>query len=167
MRAPGPAVAGTVKPGRGCHPLRASRCNIWVASAAVATTYRGIVIRAPPWPRSGAGAGHVVIAKLWHKSVAQSCGVHGLSPRERCKAATWMFSLSAGRSIYRAYTVVSDTVRPWTRRIPTCGPRLRRSEEHTSELQSRPHLVCRLLLEKKKKNNTNPSTQKKKKKTNK
>src|SRR2546429_4942751 len=27
-----------------------------------------------------------------------------------------------------------------------------RSEEHTSELQSRLHLVCRLLLEKKKKN---------------
>src|SRR5690554_7146790 len=26
---------------------------------------------------------------------------------------------------------------------------VRRSEEHTSELQSRPHLVCRLLLEKK------------------
>src|SRR5690554_7566251 len=30
-----------------------------------------------------------------------------------------------------------------------CSPS--RSEEHTSELQSRPHLVCRLLLEKKKK----------------
>src|SRR2546422_6453515 len=29
----------------------------------------------------------------------------------------------------------------------------KRSEEHTSELQSRLHLVCRLLLEKKKKNN--------------
>src|SRR5437870_2299192 len=29
-----------------------------------------------------------------------------------------------------------------------------RSEEHTSELQSRGHLVCRLLLEKKKKSNT-------------
>src|SRR3989442_2329941 len=29
-----------------------------------------------------------------------------------------------------------------------------RSEEHTSELQSRPHLVCRLLLEKKKTNYT-------------
>src|SRR5690554_7373724 len=28
--------------------------------------------------------------------------------------------------------------------------KLLRSEEHTSELQSRPHLVCRLLLEKKK-----------------
>src|SRR2546422_8373975 len=30
--------------------------------------------------------------------------------------------------------------------------RSERSEEHTSELQSRLHLVCRLLLEKKKKN---------------
>src|SRR3989442_1858572 len=30
------------------------------------------------------------------------------------------------------------------------GLGLGRSEEHTSELQSRPHLVCRLLLEKKK-----------------
>src|SRR5215813_6601670 len=34
----------------------------------------------------------------------------------------------------------------------SCTPfaRRARSEEHTSELQSRPHLVCRLLLEKKK-----------------
>src|SRR5947209_14652890 len=31
--------------------------------------------------------------------------------------------------------------------------RCRRSEEHTSELQSRQYLVCRLLLEKKKKQN--------------
>src|SRR5436305_7379839 len=35
-------------------------------------------------------------------------------------------------------------------------PRRPRSEEHTSELQSRPHLVCRLLLEKKNITNTNP-----------
>src|SRR5437870_10316264 len=45
---------------------------------------------------------------------------------------------------------------------PCCGcpPRVGRfrSEEHTSELQSRGHLVCRLLLEKKKnKNNTVPT----------
>src|SRR5436305_13238353 len=32
----------------------------------------------------------------------------------------------------------------------TAHPARVRSEEHTSELQSRPHLVCRLLLEKKK-----------------
>src|SRR5471030_3526954 len=45
---------------------------------------------------------------------------------------------------------------------------MRRSEEHTSELQSLRHLVCRLLLEKKKqKKNSNTKTQKqtKRKKT--
>src|SRR5438552_9697255 len=36
-----------------------------------------------------------------------------------------------------------------------CSPR---SEEHTSELQSPDHLVCRLLLEKKKKNTNKPNT---------
>src|SRR5690625_5127300 len=34
-----------------------------------------------------------------------------------------------------------------------CGFSIGRSEEHTSELQSRGHLVCRLLLEKKKQRN--------------
>src|SRR2546422_5381442 len=37
------------------------------------------------------------------------------------------------------------------------GARFDRSEEHTSELQSRLHLVCRLLLEKKKKISSNRS----------
>src|SRR2546422_1675875 len=37
----------------------------------------------------------------------------------------------------------------------TLGYRSSRSEEHTSELQSRLHLVCRLLLEKKKKTTPN------------
>src|SRR5690606_39790428 len=36
-----------------------------------------------------------------------------------------------------------------------CHQKSSRSEEHTSELQSRENLVCRLLLEKKKHNNTN------------
>src|SRR5204863_1586217 len=39
-----------------------------------------------------------------------------------------------------------------------------RSEEHTSELQSRRDLVCRLLLEKKKKKKKNKKIKKKKKK---
>src|SRR6266511_2649670 len=42
-----------------------------------------------------------------------------------------------------------------------------RSEEHTSELQSRENLVCRLLLEKKKKKTSMLSLTKKKKKINK
>src|SRR5439155_8624979 len=38
----------------------------------------------------------------------------------------------------------------WPGRVGRGGPAKWRSEEHTSELQSRGHLVCRLLLEKKK-----------------
>src|SRR5699024_12225337 len=49
-----------------------------------------------------------------------------------------------------------------SRRGPCSRRRLAsRSEEHTSELQSRFDLVCRLLLEKKKKNNTNGNSYKK------
>src|SRR2546429_4406151 len=44
-------------------------------------------------------------------------------------------------------------------RFPRHGPEHQRSEEHTSELQSRLHLVCRLLLEKKKKKKHERSTQ--------
>src|SRR5690554_7008427 len=45
-----------------------------------------------------------------------------------------------------------------TTRRRRCVPGSGRSEEHTSELQSRPHLVCRLLLEKKKKISASTST---------
>src|SRR2546422_6702518 len=47
----------------------------------------------------------------------------------------------SGRPVARSHT---HTVSRWL---------VMRSEEHTSELQSRLHLVCRLLLEKKKKKN--------------
>src|SRR5690625_5489705 len=44
----------------------------------------------------------------------------------------------------KPFTIVTLPLPDTTARVPT------RSEEHTSELQSRGHLVCRLLLEKKK-----------------
>src|SRR5256885_11255953 len=48
---------------------------------------------------------------------------------------------------------------PCTEIAPTQSSTFRRSEEHTSELQSPCNLVCRLLLEKKKKNQpTTPHT---------
>src|SRR5687768_18269034 len=53
--------------------------------------------------------------------------------------------------------VAVDNVEPvphrdgWVKRVWPEGTAAGRSEEHTSELQSRLHLVCRLLLEKKKK----------------
>src|SRR3712207_9581129 len=44
----------------------------------------------------------------------------------------------------------SDATKPVMRSIRRMRSRSPRSEEHTSELQSRQYLVCRLLLEKKK-----------------
>src|SRR5690348_17721323 len=52
-------------------------------------------------------------------------------------------------TLFRSPPSAAGPRRPgWRRRSPRRGPR---SEEHTSELQSPVHLVCRLLLEKKKK----------------
>src|SRR5689334_24783330 len=52
-------------------------------------------------------------------------------------------------------TVSFSTVSSFTSRLPSAGTSAARSEEHTSELQSQLHLVCRLLLEKKKQSNVN------------
>src|SRR2546429_5697607 len=72
----------------------------------------------------------------------------------RSELAVCMFVRACG--ISPASSVVSCTstcspveILPLTTGRVVCPP-LVRSEEHTSELQSRLHLVCRLLLEKKK-----------------
>ena len=72
------------------------------------------------------------------------------------------------RSLFDQWIVVSDCVRVYQSWIETKVQWLLRygivfrSEEHTSELQSRENLVCRLLLEKKKKKKKNNTTTKRK-----
>src|SRR5687768_18292015 len=63
------------------------------------------------------------------------------------------------------FRALQEEIKPLSMRIEPGGTHLvtaniaGRSEEHTSELQSRLHLVCRLLLEKKKKKkNSKPTT---------
>src|SRR5215475_14637708 len=73
--------------------------------------------------------------------------------RSRRVQASWRPSCSSGRSLCRSCT-----------HSPTRASRMPRSEEHTSELQSRENLVCRLLLEKKKKKQPTKKKKKKKKK---
>src|SRR6266436_7914856 len=64
-------------------------------------------------------------------------------------------------TLFRSRTFRRCCASPARRRRPS-KRRSSRSEEHTSELQSRLHLVCRLLLEKKKhQNNPRCSTIKK------
>src|SRR2546422_5230116 len=77
-------------------------------------------------------------------------------PRSTLFPYTTLFrSPSAGAELERRRRVKAVEARqsPYCRRHEHPDPceRLMRSEEHTSELQSRLHLVCRLLLEKKKK----------------
>src|SRR3989442_12390728 len=67
----------------------------------------------------------------------------------------YTLSLHDPLPISPAFLPASRTAWTTTRLTPSARfescrcPRRPRSEEHTSELQSRPHLVCRLLLEKK------------------
>src|SRR5690349_23922523 len=63
----------------------------------------------------------------------------------------------AGRPVHRGHALTLALPGPCRAREP-CSQR--RSEEHTSELQSRRDLVCRLLLEKKKKNTKKSSKDK-------
>src|SRR3712207_9225529 len=57
---------------------------------------------------------------------------------------------SASERLGSGIRLVQPAPGPQDRAAPPCGRRERpRSEEHTSELQSRQYLVCRLLLEKK------------------
>src|SRR5690554_7510430 len=59
----------------------------------------------------------------------------------------WLWGLQNAQSQSSSILHHNPIPSPW----PPHRPCQSRSEEHTSELQSRPHLVCRLLLEKKKK----------------
>src|SRR5690554_7292433 len=63
----------------------------------------------------------------------------------------WLFALEPEPSERMQIACRAQHIERWTMPRSEYGEgRKNRSEEHTSELQSRPHLVCRLLLEKKK-----------------
>src|SRR5439155_16752560 len=78
----------------------------------------------------------------------------------RCRDCRWAHRRAADRAGGRV-RARSPPAAPGRRKAgkasnrfcPRGQPSAARSEEHTSEFQSRGHLVCRLLLEKKKKNN--------------
>src|SRR6185295_20239029 len=76
-------------------------------------------------------------------------------------ATTEIYTLS----LHDALPISSSAPPSWATCNPHCCSRERRSEEHTSELQSRQYLVCRLLLEKKKKKERGDDKERKKKKS--
>src|SRR5258708_20401947 len=76
-------------------------------------------------------------------------------PRSTLFPYTTLFRSDSGDSRPRPCASGPQCVLP--PEIGRLGQRRKRSEEHTSELQSPDHLVCRLLLEKKKKHITKVS----------
>src|SRR5205814_4507261 len=88
-------------------------------------------------------------------SLHDALPISGTTPRPRSRPppirnslpsrSTWNEPLTHGLGSGPSYPAGAK----WSNRSPLTRPS--RSEEHTSELQSLRHLVCRLLLEKKKK----------------
>src|SRR5690625_6680471 len=70
-----------------------------------------------------------------------------LRPSPEARVVDWLTSLTGGVAIT---SVTLAELLAGVRRLSDGRRKDSRSEEHTSELQSRGHLVCRLLLEKKK-----------------
>src|SRR5690554_3098238 len=78
------------------------------------------------------------------RSIAPAMGSNGTGVILNASSVVGLYG-NFGQTNYAATKAgVIAMTQTWAREL--------RSEEHTSELQSRPHLVCRLLLEKKKKN---------------
>src|SRR2546422_4301721 len=84
-------------------------------------------------------------------------------PRSTLFPYTTLFRSEAGTAGH--ITIAPWQASGWLARLAATGGRrtrssrsFRRSEEHTSELQSRLHLVCRLLLEKKKRKTRQPTS---------
>src|SRR5574342_979214 len=107
--------------------------------------------------------------RTMHGTTAPSCGLHSQAGVRRGVRASGSYQEGTGKSgSYGMWNHPRGHVwNVFVRPASSCGatgrsgtpsrqsrgvdPPVQRSEEHTSELQSPPDLVCRLLLEKKKK----------------
>src|SRR5437899_7861211 len=114
---------------------------------------------ASSWPSSwfsaGGGIGSSTSSSMrtscWPRAVTRVLDVVGRSAATTTwRSGRWVCASSERSESPRASSPITDTRRHSAPIAATFAAT--RSEEHTSELQSLRHLVCRLLLEKKKKN---------------
>src|SRR5690606_39992327 len=92
-------------------------------------------------------ASHTACGWIWPSTLRYCSGYSRRHASICCHHSGWRFSLTFSNSTCSTARQ-SPTMGTW-------GTTFLRSEEHTSELQSRENLVCRLLLEKKKKKQDN------------
>src|SRR5215813_14555574 len=102
----------------------------------------------PEWPVADEGAGPRDLPPIkGHPQLASHIG-HSLMADEFDMSFFQHRALDHG--VFSPLSVLCPHEPDWPVRLVPLQFGVLRSEEHTSELQSRPHLVCRLLLEKKK-----------------
>src|SRR2546422_3820105 len=112
------------------------RIRVWLGESAGA-----------PWTASSPCSSSFCSCSPWARLVAQHrLGAIAFLARS-ARAAVIRLGPGAGNRSAQGVDCLSGRAADYL-----SGPGAGRSEEHTSELQSRLHLVCRLLLEKKKKN---------------
>src|SRR2546422_4351360 len=111
--------------------MRSIRRNTWPTGPATLSLIQRTT--------GAAAAGSTCIQRIHHAPPASALAntPHAAPATSPTTILVWSFTAGRGRAAARG-----------------CG----RSEEHTSELQSRLHLVCRLLLEKKKKKKQQEAT---------
>src|SRR5690625_3245424 len=101
-----------------------------------------------PLPRTGCRRGGSGSSAVCGRYAVRSAGDDVLCAGSRdCSARSLQAFAGFGDGFVGSSAPCAVSVGPFAARAGSVG----RSEEHTSELQSRGHLVCRLLLEKKKK----------------
>src|SRR5438045_4357225 len=89
-------------------------------------------------------------------SLHDALPISSQTPSPAANARSWTFSTSSSALLWATSSRISPTNPATPQSAPSfaCSKKKdTRSEEHTSELQSLRHLVCRLLLEKKNKKN--------------
>src|SRR5439155_18363454 len=138
--------------GRDCCAMSVSR----LATSRIGTRWPRCPLRSmmvSPWygaTRPGRWAGSVArrraLTLSWRSGARRTPGC-GTSARRRCSPA----ARSSSHQGFDGRPLLGSSQHKEQVREPERGRPSNRSEEHTSELQSRGHLVCRLLLEKKKK----------------
>src|SRR5438876_10284221 len=89
-----------------------------------------------------------VVPRWWNVSQNE---LHAVRLYQQCGEELLAASAQNDEVLHKVMNILSDRMIPQRAERVEQALRTRRSEEHTSELQSPVHLVCRLLLEKKKK----------------
>src|SRR5690606_25857254 len=169
LRARGVTAASTGNHGRGlAHPAKAAGARCIVCMSALVPRNKVAALEAlgaearivglsqddaqVEVDRLVAEEGMVSLPPFDHPDIIAGQGTLGLEMLEDLPEAETLLVPLSGGGLIAGIALAAKCLKPTIRVIgvsQTRGPAMHRSEEHTSELQSRENLVCRLLLDNK------------------